>query len=541
MSNWTAKNTKGQKERWYVFAGRAYPRVVQGSNKTTRITSDLNNRDAFYNDPAVVLSDSDLDRFNGAEGKPLCVEHKLSDQVGYVHHSWIGDGDKRSLKIIGRISLETQRGREVVRDIKAGKLNGLSVGYGTEMASTLDNRHTELLDKNFREISLVFEPFFSGCDLAQMGVTATKNPNHNNFDEKSILLLRVDASKEFLMDSSQTAGLAHTQKNTLFSSSFSPIVAPLGPPLVPAAELLAEADKLKSQLTEETKAKELGAQEMAKLKAELDELRALKEQVVAKQKAEDDAYAASQEPKFEAYVAEVGASGKVALNEVMKKELRNTFCNPRYKDGAAHLWADHTERVELKASKKAADERIKALEDEKQKLESAVKKTSQVLNHSRSEFAASLNPKEAAKEDESRRKTNISNTDVSNSCEFDINASANGLRRIMACEPTLEETEFMQAYGFGSAGVTASSGYSSYGSRQRITSMPIAASHTLIRDEDGNLNNPGGMRFGTEGQQMLFSWMTTTPHLHGDLSDVLRMKEDKNRVEKRDPKHLMMV
>lgn len=516
MSSWTHKNKKAPQERWYVFAGRAYPRVVQGSNKTTRITSDLNNRDAFYNDPAVVLSDSDLDRFNGAEGKPLCVEHKLSDQVGYVHHSWIGDGDKRSLKIIGRISLETQRGREVVRDIKAGKLNGLSVGYGTEMASTLDNRHTELLDKNFREISLVFEPFFSGCDLAQMGVTATKNPNHNNFDEKSILLLRVDASKEFLMDSSQTA--------------------------VPAAELLAEADKLKSQLTEETKAKEIGAQELTKLKAELDELRALKEQVVAKQKAEDDAYAASQEPKFEAYVAEVGASGKVQLNDVMKKELRNTFCNPRYKDGAAHLWADHTQRVELKASYKVAEERIKALEDEKQKLESTVKKTTQVLNHSRSEFAASLNPKEAAKEDESRRKTNISNTDVSNSGEFDVNASAgNGLRRIMACEPTLEETEFMQSYGFGSSGVNASSGYSSYGSRQRITSMPIAASHTLIRDEDGNLNNPGGMRFGTEGQQMLFSWMTTTPHLHGDLSDVLRMKEDKNRVEKRDPKNLMMV
>jgi hypothetical protein len=507
-SSWTHKNKKAPKERWYVFAGRAYPQVVQGSNKTTRITSNMDDRDSFYNDPAVMLSDADLDRVNGAEGKPLCVEHKLSDQVGYVHHSWIGDGDKRSLKIIGRISLETERGREVVREIKAGKLNGLSVGYGTDLVSNWNNSQTELLDKNFREISLVFAPFFTGCDLAQVGVTATKNPNHNNFEKKPNLLLRVDASKEILMDSNQTA--------------------------VPASELLAEADKLKSQLTEESKAKEINAQEMSKLKAELDELRALKQQVVEKEKADAEAYAAAQMPKYEAYVAELAASSKTQLNDVMKKELQATFCNPRFKDGANHLWADHTQKVELKASFKVAEERIKALEDEKQKLESAVKKTSQVLNHSRSEFAASLNPKDAAKEDESRRKTNSAEVEAS------FNSSSGGLRRIMACEPTLEETEFMQSYGFGSSGVNASS-YSSYGARQRITSLPVAASHSLIRDEDGNLNNPGGMRYGSEGQQLLFSWMTNNPEMHRDVSDIVRMKEDRNVYEKRDPKHLMMV
>lgn len=207
-SSWTQKNNK-RGERWYVFAGRAYPRVVQGSNSTTRITSNVEDRDSFYNDPAVVLSDADLDRFNGAEGKPLCVEHNINDKVGYVHHSWIGDGNKRALKIIGRVSLETERGRQVVRDIKAGKLNGLSVGYGTELISSWDNGATELLDKNFREISLVEAPFFSGCDLSEVGVTATKNPNHNNFEKKPNLLLRVDASREILMsESGQTAGLS---------------------------------------------------------------------------------------------------------------------------------------------------------------------------------------------------------------------------------------------------------------------------------------------------------------------------------------------
>lgn len=510
--SWVDKNksTKKGAEKWYVFAGRAYPRIVEGSNSTTRVTSDINDRTSFYNDPAVVLSDADLNRFNGAEGKPLCVEHDLNDKVGYVHHSWIGDGKKRALKIIGRVSLETERGREVVRDIKAGKLNGLSVGYGTDLVSNWDNKQTELMDKNFREISLVFAPFFDGCDLAEMGVTATKNPNHNNFEKKSHLLLRVDASREILMEQNQ------------------PSAAPTPTP-VPASELLSEVDKMKSQLSEET-------QEMAKLKAELEELRALKDQVVAKEKADAEAYEIAQTPKYEAYVAELAASGTV-VTEAQKKGFRATFCNPKYKEGANHLWAHHTQQVELKASLKTLEERAKNAEEAQKKLEAAVNKTTQVLNHSRSEFAAALNPKDAAREDEGRRK--VPNGGVVGA-EVDVNASG-GLRRIMAPEPSLEETEFMRMYGFSNSsgtGVTASS--FQQGSRQRITSLPVAASHSLIQDEEGNLNNPSGARHGDDSHQLLFSWMEKNPHMHGDLSDIVKMREDKNVFIKRDPRHPMM-
>lgn len=275
------------------------------------------------------------------------------------------------------------------------------------------------------------------------------------------------------------------------------------------------------------------------MQAELAELRALKDQVVAKQKADEEAYSAAQMPKYEAYVAELAAS-KVPLTEVTKKDLKNTFCNPKFMDGANYLWAKHTQEVELKASLKTLEERAKAAEEAKQKLEAAVNKTTQVLNHSRSEFAASLSPKDAAKEDESRRKTNTS-------MEMDVNASGSGggggLGRIMNCEPSLAETEIMQTLGFsassGGYGVNASS---SFGGRQRISSLPVVASSTLKYDEDGQLNNPGSANNSEDpAHKLLFSFMYHNPHMHGDLSDIVKMKEDKNSVLRREAKHPMMI
>lgn len=514
LSSWTKRNAKkeSRETKWYVFAGRAYPRVQQGQNTTTRITSDTYNRDAFYNDPAVVLSDADLDRFQGTEGKPLCVEHNLNDRVGEVFHSWIGDGDRRSLKIFGRVSLESERGRQVVADIKAGRYKGLSVGYGTELVSNSRTGITELSDKNFREISLVAEPFFDGCHLAEYGVTATKNRNHNNGEQNSNLLLRVDASREILsnMSAEQTNSAA--------------------PPPVSGDELLGQAAQLKEQLTQETKAKETQAQEMASLKQELEQLRQLKDRVAAKEKADAEKYAAEQTPKFEAYVAELAAS-KIPITDAMKADLKTTFTDPRLKEGAAHLEAEYKQKVELRASLKAAEDKMKAMEEEKKKLESAVTKTTQVLNHSRSEFANALKPKESGDEQQDdRRKIQTQDVDASGSL---------GLNRIMCCDPSLEEMPFLQAYGFRAegAGVTASANGYGYG-RAAVRSVPIAASHAHLYNEEGERNNPASGRWAEEKSphRLMFGWMTSMSSLAtDDLSDVVRMREDKNTVSYKHP------
>lgn len=511
MSSWIDKNKRG--EKWYVFTGRAYPRVVQGSNKTTRITSDMTNRDAFYNDPAVVLSDNDLNRFNGAEGKPLWVEHVEGSQVGHVQHSWLseGDGDKRSLKIIGRVCMETPYGRQVVADIKAKKYKGLSVGYGTDLVSNHHTGATELWDKNFREISLVKDPFFDGCHLAEFGVTATKIPNHNNPGPNSSLLLRIDASKEIIME---------TNNNTQEPVS--------------GNELLEEASKLKNQLSEETKAKETQAQELAKMKSELEELRALKNRVAEKEKAEADAYAASQLPKFEAYVQELVAS-KIPVTEEMKQDLKMTFCHPKMKDGARHLEAEYAHKVEMRASLKVAEDRAKAAEEAQKRLEQTMSKTTQILNHSRSEFAAALGSKDV-KEDEARRNVAISDSLTST----DVNASGSSdLNRVMMAEPSLEDMPFLQVYGFSasSTGVNASSSFGFGSSRQLVRSMPVAATHSHMRNEEGELVNPESARFcQIPNNRAMFGWMYRNRELaDGDLSDVARMREDKNTLQRKDP------
>jgi hypothetical protein len=518
VSNWTKRNQKDFKQtKWYVFAGRAYPRIQKGNNTTTRVTSDTYDRDAFYNDPAVVLSDVDLDRFNGTEGKPLCVEHNLNDRVGEVFHSWIGDGDRRSLKIFGRVSLETERGRQVVADIKAGRYKGLSVGYGTDLVSNHRTGVTELSDKNFREISLVAEPFFDGCHLAEYGVTATKNLNHNNGEQKSNLLLRVDASREIFSNSPMMS------EQTLSTGSNQTVGAP-----VSGDELLGQAAQLKDQLTQETKAKEVQAQEMASLKAELERLKDLEKNVLAQRKAEAEKYAAEQMPKFEAYVAELAAS-KIPVTDAMKADLRVTFTDPRMKEGAQHLEAEYKQKIELRASLKAAEDKMKAMEEEKKKLESAVTKTTQVLNHSRNEFASAVSAVNQTKGKEEQ--------DDRHKIQQDVDASGAGLNRIFCCEPSLEETHFMQAYGFRAegTGVTASAA-GGYG-RTPVRSVPVAASHTHLYDEEGNRNNPASGRWAGEKapERLFFAWMNTLDLATADLSDVARMREDKNTITPKYP------
>lgn len=179
MKKWSVRTVNTKKGEYFVITGKAYPEVKAGKNDTTHVVAPIRNRQAYYHDPAVQLSEADLDEIEGAAGAPLCVEHNRTDVVGHVHHSWVEEDKGRCLKIIGRIPMN-ERGKRVVEDIKCGKYRGFSVGYGTKLAKTANGGH-ELEEKTFHEISLVEEPFFQGCDLT-VGVMASKKGNlGNNF------------------------------------------------------------------------------------------------------------------------------------------------------------------------------------------------------------------------------------------------------------------------------------------------------------------------------------------------------------------------
>ena len=182
MSSWSGRNTTGAGAKGYaIIKGKAYPDVLRGANPTRVVKAphlphvSAAAREAFYHDPAVKLSDADLDDINGAEGAPLCVEHNRGDVVGKVHHAWLdeADGSGRCLKITGRIPLDTERGRRIVADIRCGKYKGFSVGYSADLKAGGGGAGL-LRSKAFNEISLVAEPFFDGCDLT-VGVVASKD------------------------------------------------------------------------------------------------------------------------------------------------------------------------------------------------------------------------------------------------------------------------------------------------------------------------------------------------------------------------------
>lgn len=163
-SSWIARNQVGKKRGVAIVTGPFYPRVVPGQNKTNRVNVKASDRQAFYHHEAVRMSEQYLNEINGAEGADVCEMHNKLDKVGKVIHTWLDDN--RVLWGACVIPLN-KRGQKVVADIDAGKLRGFSVSYGVNFA---DSDGTEIASKDFKEVSLVDDPFFDGMNI---GVTVS--------------------------------------------------------------------------------------------------------------------------------------------------------------------------------------------------------------------------------------------------------------------------------------------------------------------------------------------------------------------------------
>lgn len=165
-----------------LLMGRAYPDVARGGGRSMRINSDTSNRNAFYHDPAVKLSEHDLNSIDGANGAPICYNHDVSDVIGSVSYSWLAqeaDG-RQPLDIVASLPMDTQgrvlnkEGRDVRKEIEDKHINGFSVRYVTDF----DDASMMTKGKLFQEISVVPQPFFKGCDL-KLAVVAGQNQRNN--------------------------------------------------------------------------------------------------------------------------------------------------------------------------------------------------------------------------------------------------------------------------------------------------------------------------------------------------------------------------
>lgn len=515
--SWTLKRVSGKgKSKYYIVAGRAYPSVLEGKNPTNVVSSHPSDREAFYRDKAVVLSDENMDEFDGTEGAPLCVEHDLSDVVGKVHHAWLGDGDKRALKIIARVPTHDEQGRSIdrgikcVADIQAGRYKGFSVGYGADITTGRKTGITKVEGKNFREISLVEDPFFEDCRLSHK-VEASKKALTN-------LPYKSNEDVTYFYVPIQMSNAAPTD-TTIAAPATQPPATPA--PAISGDELIQQADRLKGRLDEVSKSEESTLAKMAEMQKALDYF-------TAKQKAEDEQYAIAQKPKFDAYVKDVlVAASKEPPSEAVLKSYERSFCDSRFKTAAAMLESQHRDVVELRASKAKADAELAQLKEEKAKMEAALSKTSSViLNHSRRDFASALQTKDAVlgsvTEEETKRKA-------------DIEASRKPLDlSYIACPmPSVAEMPFMEAHGFtGEVNVNASAFERYGGSRDYIRTVPVAASHRNLRDEDGDVQLPASMRYHSPH---LFGWMCAQEGLReDDLSDIVNLNAAKNVIVRKD-------
>lgn len=162
MATWSERNAPS-KGTHLLISGRAYPKVHKGRNPTDVAVADVRDRKAWYWDDAVMLSDADLNKYNGGKGLPLCVEHDENDVVGTVRYGFLGDGDQRSLKIWAKIPIHASTHQtDVVEKIKSKYYKGLSVGYGIVPGNAVEasGGTKKVASKRFKEISLVRDPFF---------------------------------------------------------------------------------------------------------------------------------------------------------------------------------------------------------------------------------------------------------------------------------------------------------------------------------------------------------------------------------------------
>ena len=260
--------------------GVAYKNVLKGDNPTRRIVADRLDRNQLYNDPAIRLSEADIQRFKTLVGKPICVEHDEDEVVGEIHHYEVDDSG--TLRVMARIFTDTDAGVRASKKLERGELNGLSVGYSAGIVPGT----SDVASKSFNELTLTEEPFFDGCYVS---VQASKNPTYKSNS------IWINLSKEM----SEVATTEKTAAEVPAKES----AAPTEVPKEDASSLLKVADGLKQEVdTAKTKAQEEAAK-AADLAKQLEQLKAQNAALEAYKKEEEARYAAEKKPEAEEVLA----------------------------------------------------------------------------------------------------------------------------------------------------------------------------------------------------------------------------------------------
>jgi HK97 family phage prohead protease len=510
----------GKSEKYFIVKGRAYPELVQGANRTTEVNVDHRDRQAFYHHAAVQLSTADMDEINGAQGAPLCYEHRANDVVGVVHRSYMEDD--KSLTIWGKIPLNA-RGKKLAAEIKAGKITGFSVGYGIDLACA---RNKHVTGKTFKEISLVSEPFFDNCKLT-LNVTMSKNPaggDATESDEKGLCFKKqsiqirnpnmfypnyeltdlhlfvpiVMSAEAPAAASTPTPAPAQQQQATLSTPAAG--AASVADPEKEAQSLLKQGSILQDDLLRVNKEKEDAM-------AELKELRRFKAE-------RDEQYRKDNEPRAQEFIATMEEAKGAKLTDAERAKYTALFTRFEFKKDADDQWAmqqfgakNKQEMVALTASKNAAMEELKNAQAEKQKLTETLSKGA---SNMRSNYAANFaTPSSEQKQQQQQADVAASRT----------GGARLGANEIMCPHPSVADMGFFKELGFQTqVGVNASASEDGVEPKQLRTSVQAARTHRLLIDPaTGEEQFPNSARYH---YPHIFGWMVNESGLAtADLSN----------------------
>lgn len=139
-----------------IISGIAYPNIFIGAHQPEHIESGFRDEEYYY-DNAVRLTQQDM---AGFVGKPICLEHDESVQLGEITSAW--EDVDHHMRITARIFTDTPQGERYFEQINRGDFRGLSVGYSI---ISDPNDFRRVIGKRFSEVSVCETPFFEGAAI----------------------------------------------------------------------------------------------------------------------------------------------------------------------------------------------------------------------------------------------------------------------------------------------------------------------------------------------------------------------------------------
>ncbi|QND52394.1 HK97 family phage prohead protease [Phyllobacterium sp. 628] len=131
-------------------------------------------------------------RKRGVSGIRMLWQHDANEPIG----TWTRIvEDKRGLYVEGRLTTGVNRGREVLELMRAGAIDGLSIGFRTVKAKADNSGIRHILEADLWEISVVTFPMLPSARVAQVKKSPWSHTIHTDTEAVLATAFRAAAQR----------------------------------------------------------------------------------------------------------------------------------------------------------------------------------------------------------------------------------------------------------------------------------------------------------------------------------------------------------